>query len=681
MDNTREITKQRNEDEEEFDEQPVLCRIDEDNVLTGHVNKHGHVEWEWARISAALNLETSKDGVLLKRGLAEFERDFEDAQLNFSEFHYRGQGSERGKTGMHTMESRALLLMLALFPARKQVKTPAKDKALKLTNQILTRCMQGTHSCVATIRGTDAQHHTQHLVFLNGLTEDLGALIEKHAQAEGKWKHLSSKEWCQHRISSSLHNARIFDLMLWLVHCKVTRGTSSAWVDVGLPLWPRVLFMVGSALEQFALTLSQRKPEPAPLLKSKSGNTKRIPFVNKVCLLRKLSKHKTHRKSVMQSHGDLVPEGSGLIRHEALIECQEYLRLLKATFSSCTHFQVSWDPSTYSGDEVMVATVWSNQCQCAAYLPIQYLLPVDLKEVDVEFRALVQRKEITRVHGFAELRAVSHGLSAIDKDLSVFEVSEAVLWKPMTNMQTRTFRNGKFFISNTATGEEAPQLPDGWSFAGQHMLVSISDQGGINRGVLDYCQHMLPLAILVGYDSTHRCYNDLKSSMRTSSLFKAFLGFAIVFNINYAPFSSKACFSRKVAALKEICDTCSFNSNPFLAYVPYICQERNETEDGSPEQRQRLFEEMKSMRSCQIHGPLTKLMRWYSWWQGHQFYAGDLYFTKLVMQYSTNLESEDYGLESDMFDPEETQGMSARPKACLLSKSLDTSKKNMGAGP
>ena len=642
--------------EEKFEEQPFLCRITEDHVLTGHINTAGDAEWEWSRVSAALGLETNKDGVLLKRGFQEFESHFQEAQLSMEEFKYRGQGADKGKRGCHSMGSRALVLMLCLFPTRKQSRVKAKEGALNMLKALLDRCMQGSHTCVATMIGTDFQEYTQELVFDNGTTGDLQHVVGRHVQAEAKWKQLSSTFWCQHKIRSAVGHAAIFDLVFWLINAKATQTTSTVWRDVGLPLWPRLLFMVGKALEDFAAGLSGRAPEPAPLLKSKLGNTRRVPFVNKVCLLRRLTKHKTHRKSVMQSHGDIVPQGAVLVRNEALLECQEYLRLLKETFSSSTHFQVSWDPSTYSGDEVMVATIWSNQCQKAAYLPIQYLLPVEIKEVDLEFRALAQRKEITRVHGFSEMRAVSHALASVDKELSMFEIPSDVHWKALDSMEVRTFKDGKFFITNQLTGQVVQQLPSTWNFQTQHMLVSISDQGGINRGVLDYCQHMLPLALLIGYDSQHRTYNDLKSALRSSKLYKSFLSFGIVFNVDYGPMTSKVWFARKAAALQEFCEKHSCNANPFLAYMPYICLERNEIEDGTEEQRQRMFDQMKAMKGCQVHGPLTKLMRWYSWWQSHQFHSGELWFTKLLMQHSNDIEGGEYGLDSILHDPE-TEGM------------------------
>ena len=312
--------------------------------------------------------------------------------------------------------------------------------------------------------------------------------------------------------------------------------------------------------------------------------------MNKVCLLKRIGKRRSHRSIIMQSHSNMVPENADLVAKEPLLEVSNYLKLLKATFANCYHFQVSWDPSTYSGDNVMVLTVWSNECQKAAYLPLQYLMPVEKKEVDAEFQALAQRKEITRVEGYAELRAVSHALAAIGKELSIFEIPNTVMYKPLKSQEVRLFAEGEFWIRNIITGEECKQIPDHWSFKTQHCLVSLSDQGGVNRGALDFCQYMVPIALLIGYDGQHRCYNDLKSSLRQSGLYRTYLACAVVFNLGYGPAGSKTWFARKQRALKEFVSNNNCHRLPFIDFVGRICQERQEVEDGSAHQREKMWD-------------------------------------------------------------------------------------------
>ena len=661
------------DEEEGLQVQPFLCRVDDDAVLTGQVNRRGHIEWEWSRVSAAVKLETQKDGLFLKRGLEEFQTEFLHAQLSMDELHYRGADAGRGEVGRHTVESRALVLMLCLFPLRRQTRKQAKELSLRLLKALMDRSMQAWTGCVDLAVPACGGLECVRIKFENGIASGLSSWVGDHRQAASKWKLLQGKPWCQQQITSTLEQATVFDLMLWLLFVKACASTSSAWHEVGQHMWPRLLYIVGCAVEEYALKLAEKAPEAAPLLKTKRGNAKRVPFVNRLVLLRKLKDAKSHRKSIMRTHSDLVPSTSDIVRHEDLLEVSEYLKLLKETFKRSAHLQVSWDPSNYSGDEVMVCTVWSNQCNKAAYLPLQYLQPVRSQEVEPDIQALAQRKEITRVHGFSELRAVSHALAAIDKDLSKFLLPQDVVWKPLKRQEQRDFIDGAFWVTDTVTGECRRQLPQGWTFRDQPLLCSVSDQGGINRGVLDYVQFMLPLGILVAYDSTHRCYNDLKASLRASRLFRSFLAFGVVHNINYGPAGTKTWFTRKRHALHEFCEKRSCHSNPFLSYMASICQERGEVEDGTAEQRERMWAAMKQMKGCQIHGPLTKLMRWYSWWESCKFHSGEVFFTKLLMLHGNTWEAADgeADFQPSAFDPD-TAGMTPQQELRHLKIKLGT---------
>ena len=655
------MDEHEDDDDEGFEVKPFVCRLSSTTVLSGQINSHGHAEWEWSRVNAAVQLETQREGLFLKRGLEEFKTEFLQAQLSINEMHYRGAKAGAGEKGRHTVESRALVLMLCILATRRQTRVQSKEMSVKLLRNLLQECMGSGNAdkarFVTSIPTMDGSLQLLNVQFQDGTTRDLAEWITNHNHANKTWQQLRAQGWLSLKMTSTWQDASVFDILLWLLYVKATAPKSPAWKEVGAHLWPKMLFMLGQAVEQYALGLSSKDPEAAPLLKTRAGNNKRVSWVNKIVLLKKVEKNKQHRRVIMQSHKDVVPASTALIVKEAQLECQEYMGLLSAAFEGCTHFQISWDPSTYSGDEVMVLTIWSNQCNTAAYLPLQYLHPVQSNEVDPEIRALAQRKQITRIAGYGELRAVSHALKGIHKDLSMFEIRQDVLWRPLKANEKRHYSDGHFWVYNTTTGDCERQLPDGWTVRGQHVLVSYSDQGGINMGALDYVQHMTPVAILVANDGTHRAWNDLKLSLKASQLFRTFLSFAIVQNVNYGPAGTKSWFIRKQNALKKFCANRSCNKNPFLSYVQHVCHERGEVEDGTPEQREHLFQQLSQMKGCQIHGPLTKLMRWFSWWEGAKFHVGEYWYTKLIMLHEGSVEDggeEDF--ESTLFDPQ-TEGM------------------------
>jgi hypothetical protein len=57
---------------------------------------------------------------------------------------------------------------------------------------------------------------------------------------------------------------------------------------------------------------------------------------------------------------------------------------------------------------------------------------------------------------------------------------------------------------NTRTQEKNVQIPKDFQIATCPLLVSMSDQGGINRAGLSYLVYKLKLAVAVQFDPFHR---------------------------------------------------------------------------------------------------------------------------------------------------------------------------------
>ena len=260
---------------------------------------------------------------------------------------------------------------------------------------------------------------------------------------------------------------------------------------------------------------------------------------------------------------------------------------------------------------------------------------------------------------------LSHALAAVGKHLSNFRLPSDLLWKALGNHQERVLEHGQFWIVEKDTGVRALQYPPHFRVQDQSLLVSITDQGAVNLGVLDYAVYHLGLSILVAFDRQHRTYNDLKSSLKFAGLFRSFLSFTLLFNINYAPMGSKQWFERKAAALKNFLQEHTPHTQPFLGHMHHICSERMLAETGEPEQRQKLWDDMAMMRTCQVHGPLAKLMRWYSWWQGCQFYAGEIWMTRLIMLHTTGVQLDDTELDASFTMPE---GLTPKEELAHLKK-------------
>ena len=207
-----------------------------------------------------------------------------------------------------------------------------------------------------------------------------------------------------------------------------------------------------------------------------------------------LRKH--HRQQITRTHGDKVTESSWLVRHEAIVEVGIYEKKRTPLLAPCSHIQVSWDPSSYGlvdvgeegkiAGESLVAAVYSHQADLAAYLPLQEITKVRASHLLDDLATISRAKELTRLEGFAEIRALSHALEGVGKTLSSYllDADLALALSPGVDINTR--------------------LPDGLNLAHLDVLTSVSDQGPLNMSALNYLQFKLPMLLWVMFDPFHR---------------------------------------------------------------------------------------------------------------------------------------------------------------------------------
>ena len=167
--------------------------------------------------------------------------------------------------------------------------------------------------------------------------------------------------------------------------------------------------------------------------------------------------------------------------------------------------------------------------------------------------------------------------------------------------------------------------------------MSMSDQGGINRAGLDYLVYKLSLALHVQFDPYHRGWNDVKQCLKSSKgdLYKCFLSYALLYNVNYGPLGSKEWFQKKQSLARDLINSSSPHEEPFLSFLPWICQERHIPEPQSPEEREQIFQSLIDMNNIRALGPVVKLMRWYSWWESEKYFEGECWATKFIMLWKT----------------------------------------------
>lgn len=619
--------------EESPSQKPVLLTLDDDRVLTGLVKEEA-IQWEWSRPVQAIGMQTDKEHLYLKRNVEHFQKEFIFSEIPWGELHYRGKGAADAELH-HTMSSRALVLMVALVSLNRRFAVDVKRRSITLLCSVLRKaCMAivGVQMFIGTIFGDDGQWHQGELNFnCNGVTNDLHNLLAHNANALAVWESLTKSAWCQCNIQSHISCATLWDVMLFCLWCKANMQHKKVWQLCAQHLWPKLVNFAGKVLEQAGLQSCDKGLKPVPLLKSKKGHSRRVPFVNKYILLHKCKKAKRHRQAAMQTHADLVPNQADIVSQEDMMEAALYIKRAQEAYAGCNHFAISWDPSNYDC-ETMVAILYSCQNGVAAYCPIQNMSPVLTSEVDEEIRKLSAVNALTRIDGYNEIRALSHALSAYAMPLEKFVLPKDILWRPLTSSQERVWIQGKPHVWDKECGWKRPQFPETYHVKDLPLLISISDQGGINRAGLDYCTFKIGLAMLPLWDPYHRTWNDVKSGLKaTASLWKAFLSFALFFNTNYGPAGSKTFFAKKQALMAEFMASRSAHADPFLAYLPYIQAERGQPEPEDNLGRESVFNSLPNMNGFCALGPLTKLMRWWSWFQCEDWHQGECMASKMVM--------------------------------------------------
>ena len=619
---------------------PALVKFD-DIVLSANVEQSSRrVEWEWSRAAAAMGLKTSRDSVFFTKNKDQHLAEMMAAEIGEAQITYRGWGSDC--RGQHGLGSSAFVLLMLLVSLTKQLAQSSKANAIKLVVGLIkvsVAALVTIEGCPGMVYGNDSRYHDTNLqVDASGIVQNLYGLLQQHPCFTWAWSHLMAKGFCGHKIASAASHPTLWDLIILLVWAKNNPATKKVWAYLGQFLWPKILFLVGCICDKYAYLRSQLPLENAPLLKSRKGKSRRTPFVNKLLLLKKMRKIRLHRKITASSHDDLVPQNVQQVIAEEYLVASIYNQKIKAAYENCFHFSVHWDPSDYDV-ETMVSILLSHQASpegLACYLPIQNLRPVLKTEVDPEIQALSAISKLTRVHGYSEIRALSHSLKAINWPLEKFVLPKELLWKPLEVYEERIWEDGEFWILNTRTQERKPQIPRGFNIHTTPLLISVSDQGGINRAGLDYLCFKLHLSLHIQFDPYHRGWNDIKECLKKADLFKCFLSFALLWNTNYGPFGSKEWHQRKQAQAKDMVSCFSAHEEPFLSFIPWICKERNIAEPQSAAEREHLHQSVLELNSIRALGPIVKLMRWFSWFQCEKWYSGENWANKLVMLWGSD---------------------------------------------
>ena len=243
-----------------------------------------------------------------------------------------------------------------------------------------------------------------------------------------------------------------------------------------------------------------------------------------------------------------------------------------------------------------------------------------------------------------------------------FKLPEDILWQKLGHNEERVMENGNYWIVDKETGCKKKQLLASLDCSKLPILVSQSDQGGINRAGLDYMCHKIKVSIHIQFDAHHRAWNDVREACKKTKLFKTMLAFALLWNTSYGPFGSKEWHKKKRAKVADILHCCDPDSQEFRSFVPLIAQERGVPEPSTREERAAMLLSFKNLKGIRTLGPCVKLMRFFSWFECEKFHSGENWSAKFLML---------YGEKSATIKPEDSitipsQGLSEKQELSML---------------
>ena len=563
-----------------------------------------------------------------------------EPQVPEDQFKYRGRESQQDEHDGHGILTPGLLVVLVLMCAAKAYYSPeVKQAAVRIPASLVQQALSEVPASQISsgrlsfnMYGSDGRYHSVTLEFSDaGLTTNFALLLGRHRGADKSWRQLRHG-WHGYNVSSTAQLASMWDIFVWTCFAKTNRKTSArAWEDVVAFLFPRLVYMCGSLVDACCLQKANQAPQGFPVLKTADGNTRKIPRINKLLLLRRVKSQRRHRGETMATHSDLVSRGNTMIRKEPLREVCCYMQKLVSAFADCRQVMVAWDASQYDCD-TLVGCVYDWRTGAAGFLPIQNMAPLQTDEVDEELQALMYQAKITRVDSYQTMRALSHMMQAIGLPLSAFEKPEGLCLGPFTVEEERVEVDGVFWVVNVKTNEMQMQIPPNLQLGKIPIFTSVSDMGPCNLPSLDMLQYRNGLMLNALFDPFHRVWNDLKSSLKSSGLFRTVLEYAMFFNVGYGPSGTKTWHSRRQALAQEFVRLHTASEEPFLSFAPHIASELGLPEPSSKEEREHIFNKILSMPSLTVLGPLTKMMRWFSFWECSDFFAGQCFMLKMIMQ-------------------------------------------------
>ena len=167
-----------------------------------------------------------------------------------------------------------------------------KANAIKLMVslvQLSVAALEAAEGCPGVCYGSDRRYHEQYLtVSSTGIVENFQTLLMQNKGFSLAWGSLMSKGFCGYRITSAETHPTLWDILVLLAWAKNSAGVRKVWQYLGGFLWPKILFLCSRILDKYAYLKSLLPLQQAPLLKTRNGKSRKVPWQHKMIFLKKM---------------------------------------------------------------------------------------------------------------------------------------------------------------------------------------------------------------------------------------------------------------------------------------------------------------------------------------------------------------------------------------------------------
>ena len=272
--------------EEDLPEKIAVVQIDAGTTLTATICQDGETaEWEWARAVSFMGMKTNKHHLYLSRNLESLKAELETAEVAANAIVYRGRDAGESLSGHHVMLSPAFLLMMLLTCANKRFNQTIKSKALTLGSNLLRIAAGVAPTSIkfaCFMYGIDKRYHQLNLSLQEGcMIHGFEQAFSQSNQARKLWSTLMQHGFNTHKIRGSMEAPTLWDLVLFLLVCKIYQSKSNVWRCLGQFLWPKIIWVCGVLVDKLAVEKSKLELQQLPLVKTAKGRVRKPPWINK----------------------------------------------------------------------------------------------------------------------------------------------------------------------------------------------------------------------------------------------------------------------------------------------------------------------------------------------------------------------------------------------------------------